>query len=94
MLALFGVSFPVSAADDGFMTSSDQDLLLNGQPFTMLGFNLWRANASFALPNTGYLLNNGNALNQSLQDINANAGQMNTFRAWFLQQEVTPAGRG
>jgi hypothetical protein len=94
VLALFGLRVPVSADDSGFVTSSDQDLLLNGQPFTMLGFNLWRANVSFALPNTGYLLNNGNALNQTLQDINANGGQMNTFRAWFLQQEVTPTSGG
>jgi endo-1,4-beta-mannosidase len=92
ILAIFGLGFPVSAADDGIVTTSDQTLQLNGQPFTMLGFNLWRANASFALPNTGYLLNNGNALNQTLQDINANGGQMNTFRTWFLQQEVTPNG--
>ena len=92
ILAIFGLGFPVSAADDGFVTSSDQSLQLNGQPFTMLGFNLWRANVSFALPNTGYLLNNGNALNQTLQDINANGGQMNTFRTWFLQQEVTQSG--
>jgi mannan endo-1,4-beta-mannosidase len=94
ILTLFGSGIPVSAADNGFVTSSDQDLLLNGQPFTMLGFNLWRANVSYALPNTGYLLNNGNALNQTLQDINANGGQMNTFRAWFLQQEVTPTSSG
>ena len=93
ILAFFDLS-PGSAADDGFVTTSDQDLLLSGQPFTMLGFNLWRANVSFGLPNTGHLLNNGNALNQTLQDINANGGQMNTFRAWFLQQEVTPTTSG
>ena len=48
ILAFFGLRVPVSAAGGGFVTTSDQDLLLNGQPFTMLGFNLWRANVSFA----------------------------------------------
>jgi len=83
------------ASGTDFVTRSGQQLMLNGQPYRMLGFNMYRANVSFAMPNdTNYLLNNGTTLNDSLVAINANGGKKDVFRAWFTQQEVTPTTSG
>jgi hypothetical protein len=83
------------ASGTDFVTRSGQQLLLNGQPYRILGFNMYRANVSFAMPNdTNYLLNNGTSLNDSLVAINANGGKKDVFRAWFIQQEVTPTTSG
>jgi mannan endo-1,4-beta-mannosidase len=75
-----------------FVTRVGQQLLLNGSPFRMLGFNIWRANIASQQPNTGYFVNNGTTLADSLDAINANGGGKNTIRAWFFQQYVTPGG--
>lgn len=83
-----------SAASAGFIYRSGQQLMLNGQPFRMLGFNMYRANVSFQLPNTNYLLNNGTTLNDTLVSLHAGAPKMNVFRTWFFQQEVTPTTSG
>jgi hypothetical protein len=93
------VVFRSHASGSGFVTRSGQQLLLNGQPYRMLGFNSYRANVSFALPDdTTYLENNGTTLNDTLVAINNNGGagggKKNVFRTWFLQQEVTPSTSG
>lgn len=75
-----------------FVSRKGQQLLLNGQPFRMIGFNIWRANVNFQLPNTNTIMGSGTALDDALTNINANNGKKNTLRAWFFQQEVTPGG--
>lgn len=80
---------------DGCLTRNGQQLLLpNGAAYRFVGFNLWRANVSFTLPNTGYLVNNGTTLADTLAAVTAGGAHMNVFRAWFFQQLVTPTTSG
>lgn len=80
------------AAPSGFVSRSGQQLFLNGAPYRFVGFNVWRAAVASwnQPPNTSYDLNDGNALDQTLKDMNANGGagggSKNVIRVWFYQQ--------
>lgn len=79
----------------GKVTRSGTHLLMDGQPYRMLGFNMWQAavttwnkprNGSVALSFTGLL-------NQWLADIKASAPHVNTLRVWFFQQFALKGGQ-
>lgn len=71
-----------------FVTRSGQTLSANGQPYHFVGFNLWRANVTSwnQPPNTGYDVNDGTTLSDSLSAISAGGPHLNVIRAWFFQQ--------
>jgi mannan endo-1,4-beta-mannosidase len=81
-------------APSGFVSRVGQRLYLNGSPYRFVGFNLWRANVTSwnRPPNTGYLLNEGGSLDDSLRGIDANGGRMNVIRVWFFQQFANHGG--
>jgi len=66
---------------------------LNGAPYRFLGFNLWRANVTSwnKPPNTGYLVNDGTTLDDTLKGLNGTGGK-NVLRAWFFQQFANRSG--
>jgi mannan endo-1,4-beta-mannosidase len=77
-----------------FVTRNGQQTLLNGAPYRFVGFNVWRAcKASWATdPATGYNVNDGTTLYDTLAAINASGTRMNCFRAMFLQQYTLNSG--
>jgi predicted lipoprotein with Yx(FWY)xxD motif len=82
---------PASASGSssgGFVTRVGQQLYLDGSPYRFVGFNVWRANVASwnRPPNTGYDVNDGTTLDQTLKGIDANGGRMNVIRVWFFQQ--------
>ncbi len=91
-----GVTVSNTSNNSNFITRSGQQLLLNGQPFRMLGYNVWRFNVSYRLPNTGYLLDapSTTTLSDSLTSMLSVAPKINTVRGWFFEQEVTPTTSG
>src|SRR6185437_10430568 len=74
---------PRPEVGSGFVTRQGQQLLLNGSSYRFVGFNLWRANVTSwnQPPNTGYDVNDGTTLADTLAAINAGGTRMNCFRA-------------
>src|SRR5947207_1004881 len=85
---------PHPEVGSGFVTRQGQSLLLNGSSWRPVGFNLWRANVTSwnKPPNTGYLVNDGTTLADTLAAVNAGGTRMNCFRAWFFQQFTLNSG--
>jgi len=80
-------------ATTDFVSRVGQQLYLNGSPYRFIGFNLWRANVTSwnKPPNTGYLVNDGTTLADSLSGMKAGSGA-NVIRAWFFQQFANRGG--
>lgn len=70
---------PASAAPSGFVTRSGTQLMLDGEPFTFTGYNIYFANSDgWCGPAWG----SGNSLDQALTEMGP--GQ-EVIRAWFFQ---------
>jgi endo-1,4-beta-mannosidase len=68
---------------------SGTDLLLNGKPHRMVGFDIWPAAINSGWnrpPNFEYALNYGHRLKRWLEQIHDTAPDLNTVRVWFFQQ--------
>lgn len=75
----------------GRVTRSGSQLLWNGHSYRFVGINIWRAAVSASNPNnvpinTGYAVNDGTTLADSLASINTPSRNCNVFRFWAFQQ--------
>jgi mannan endo-1,4-beta-mannosidase len=72
----------------GKVTRSGTKLLLNGNPYRMIGFNMWSAaiNTWNKPANGAVVLNAGTTLDTWLAHIRQTAPHVNTIRCWFFQQ--------
>jgi hypothetical protein len=81
-----GASVSPSMGMASFVTRRGRELVLDGRPFTFVGFNIYNANS---LNNCWYALGDGSGLDTVLDSI---GGAQNVFRAWFFQYLATRDG--
>jgi mannan endo-1,4-beta-mannosidase len=76
---------------NGLVIPQGSGLVLNGRPFTFVGFDLYGANSSWTTPwgQCGYNWNDDTNLREALDD---QGPLSNTLRAWFFQIFATDNG--
>jgi hypothetical protein len=86
------VARAASAAPANKVTRSGTQLLLNGQPYRMVGLDMWpMAIASWCQP-PNYDGRNVSQISQVLADIRQTAPNVNAIKVWFYQQFALHSG--